>query len=143
MTETVNIKDLNRIFKEIRRNFIWTADDEHELHYDGKVITLNDHWGLMQPDARGILRGDCEDFSLYCSKQLKEQLKIRKARRKLTYCKTETGEGHMILCVRLDDDEYVFDNRQRKLTTLPRLKRAGYSDFARPNGPINGPWTEI
>ena len=136
-------KDLDKIFHEVRENFIWIADEDHELHYDGKVVTLNDHWGLMQPDARGTLRGDCEDFCLYCSKQLKEKLSIPKSKRKLTYCKTESGEGHMILAVLDEDTEYVFDNRQRRLTTLKKLTRAGYSDFARPHGPINGPWTAI
>lgn len=134
-------KQLEKIFFDVRKNFIWTADDQHELHYDGKVITLNEHWGLMKPDARGTLRGDCEDFSIYCSKLVKEQLQIPKERRLLTYCKTETGEGHMVLTVLGErDEEYVFDNRQRRLGSLRKLKRAGYRDFARPKGPINGPW---
>ena len=138
-------KELEKIFLDVRKNFIWTADGSHELHYDGKSITLNDHWGLMQPDARGTLRGDCEDFALYCSRRLKDELNIHKSRRHLTYCKTESGEGHMILCVREadSDQEYAFDNRQRRLRTLRALKRAGYTDFARPEGPINGPWLAL
>lgn len=136
-------KEFENIFHDVRNNFIWIADGDHELYYDGKVITLNDHWGLMQPDARGTLRGDCEDFCLYISKRLKEKLNIPKSKRKLTYTKTESGEGHMILCVKDNDCEYVFDNRQRQLTTLQKLKSAGYNDFARPQGPINGPWLSI
>lgn len=141
--KTIGKRELERLFFKVRNNFIWTADDEHELVYDGKVIRLNDHWGLMTPDARGILRGDCEDFCLYISKLLKTELSIPKSKRKLTYCKTESGEGHMILTVKSNESEYVFDNRQRRLTTLNSLKRAGYSDFARPHGPINGPWVQI
>lgn len=69
-------KDLANIFYNVRKNFTWTANNEHVLQYDGKVIKINEHWGLMQPDARGNLRGDCEDFSPFCSKRLKEELRI-------------------------------------------------------------------
>lgn len=134
---------LEKIFYDVRKNFIWTADDKHDLSYDGKKVTLGDYWGLMIPDARGILRGDCEDFCLYISKRLKDDLNIPKSKRFLTYCTTETGEGHIILCVKADGREYVFDNRQRRLKTLRDLKRAGYGDFARPHGPINGPWISL
>lgn len=134
---------LQKIFYAVRKKFIWTADDSHELNFNGQTITLKDHWALMEPDKHGILRGDCEDFSLYCSKIIKQELDIPHSRRRLTYCKTEIGDGHMILCVTVDDKDYVFDYRQRRLTTLRRLKRSGYSDFAQSAGSIDQPWERI
>ncbi len=140
-------KDLEKIFFTVRKNFIWTADDTRELSYKGQTLSLADDWKLMQPNAHGILKGDCEDFCLYCSKVIKEQLNIPKSQRLLTYCKTESGEGHMILVVNdtMGDqqNEYVLDNRQRRISTLRKLKRSGYRDFARPEGPVNGPWHMI
>lgn len=136
-------KELDKVFQEVRRNFIWTTDTEHELYYDGKVIKMREHWGLMRPDVRSALRGDCEDSSLYCSKLLKEELRIPKSKRKFTYCQTEIGEGHMVQFVKDGDGEYVFDNRQSWLVTLWALERSGYRNFAKPNGPVNGPWHPI
>ena len=131
------------IFRDVRNNFIWRPDDEREIEWNNGKLIIKDIWQLMQPDSNGVLRGDCEDFSLYCSKMIKKILEIPKEYRKLTYCETETGEGHMVLVVYIDDRDYVFDNRQRKLTSLRKLKRSGYKDFAQPDGPINSVWREI
>lgn len=134
---------LEDIFHEVRNKFIWTADPLTELTWKGEIILMKEHWGLMEPDENGILRGDCEDFALYCSKIVKKILEVPKKYRKLTYCQTETGEGHMVLTVYSGDSHYVFDNRQRRLTTLSKLRRAGYKDFAQPDGPVNGKWSYL
>ena len=139
----MELGDIKDIFHEVRKNFIWTADGKHKVAWRDGFIHVKDQWNLMQPDEKGILRGDCEDFCLYCSKQIKEKFGILKADRLLTYTKTETDEGHCILCVKIGDREYVLDNRQRQVVTLQKLKRSGYSDFARPKGSVAGPWLPL
>lgn len=131
------------IFFAVKNNFIWTADEEHELNWNGKIVKMKEHWDLMVPDANGTLRGDCEDFALYCSRMVKKILEIPKEYRRLTYCQTETGEGHMVLTVYVGDANYVFDNRQRTLTTLNKLKSAGYKNFAQPDTVITGNWSKV
>jgi predicted transglutaminase-like cysteine proteinase len=134
---------LKRIFDTVHDNFIWKADRRHELTWREGTIKLKDHWDLMEPDENDVLRGDCEDFALYCSKMIRQQLNIPKEDRKLTYCLTETKEGHMVLSVTHEGKNYVFDNRQRKLTTLNKLKRSGYKHFAQPETTIIGKWVYI
>ena len=134
---------LNKIFKTVLNNFIWMADGPYKVEWRGGNLIIKDHWDLMEPDERDVLRGDCEDFCLYCSKLLKEHLEIPKAQRLLTYTEDELGGGHMILCIKDGDNEYVFDNRQRQVTTLSKLKRIGYKNFARPEGSVAGPWKHI
>lgn len=131
------------IFFAVKNHFIWTADEEHELNWNGKIVKMKEHWDLMVPDANGTLRGDCEDFALYCSRMVKKILEIPKEYRRLTYCQTETGEGHMVLTVYVGDANYVFDNRQRTLTTLNKLKAAGYKNFAQPDTVITGNWSKV
>lgn len=136
-------RDFEKTLSEVRNNFIWVVEQGHSIVWDGQYITLNDHWGLMQPDSRGVLRGDCEDFCLYVSKKLKEKFNISKYNRDLVFCETETGEGHMVLRVISKGVEYVFDNRQRGLATLISLYGGGYKNFAKPDGPINGKWSKL
>lgn len=135
--------DLKKIFNNVRNSFIWTADGPYKTQWKGGSLTIKDHWELIEPDKNGILRGDCEDFCLYISKVLREKLNIPKSQRLLTYSETETGEGHMILCVVVEGKEFVFDNRQRVITTRQKLKRAGYKSFARPVGSVAGPWKHL
>ena len=136
MTNTVSKSDIAQIFYDVLHNFIWTADPEVTVTYNGKEITFKDKWIRMVPDMNGVLRGDCEDFCLYCSNMLAVFTGLDIKKRKLTYCVTESGEGHMIL----EADGWVLDNRQRRLTTIRKLKRDGYRDFAQPVGPITGRW---
>lgn len=127
---------INEIFQDVRSHFIWRPDPEWEIQYKDGTLKIKDHWDLMEPDENGTLRGDCEDFALYCSKMCKEQLGISKKNRTLTFCRTETGEGHMVVEIL----GYILDNRQRTLTTIQKLKSSGYRDFAQPVGPVNGKW---
>jgi len=136
-------REFEAIFQAIKKNFIWDTSHEHSILMQGKRITLNDHWGLMVPDKNGILRGDCEDFCLCLSKILNNEFDIPKSDRTLTFCQSETARGHIVLSVNYKGDNYVFDNRQRHLTSLIELKNAGYGLFAQPDGPINGPWNRI
>lgn len=129
-------EEFKDIFYEVRNSFVWTADEETEIEWLDGTIKIADQWKYMEPDQNGVYRGDCEDFCLTIDKIIKERLNIPLSERKLTYCVTETGEGHMILEVQ----GQVFDNRQRKLTTLKKLKSAGYKKFAQPVDKVNGRW---
>ena len=54
------------------------------------------------------LIGDCEDFALWCRQELAQ----RGIASDLVFCRTETGEGHLVCSV----DGWVLDNRHRFVT---------------------------
>lgn len=141
----MTVDDLEAIRHEVSEAFTWTADGDVTYVNDaGDTINFADDWKLMEADKDGNLRGDCEDHALYCSKLIKERHEIPRVRRILTYCVTETGEGHMVLEVRVGGRGYVIDNRYKtRLMSLIRLKRAGYTRFMQPLGSIAGKWREV
>ncbi len=76
------------------------AHGQHEYRFDRDQYGVSEHWAAD-------LAGDCEDFALWCRGQLDQQGLAAD----LVYCKTETGEGHLVLHV----SGWILDNRHRWL----------------------------
>lgn len=85
-------------------------DDAHAGHTyvpDAQQFGQQEFW---QP---GLI-GDCEDFALWCRAALKERHALDAD---LIFCRTETGEGHLVLC----RDGFVLDNRHPYVTRRDAL----------------------
>lgn len=105
-------KKLKKIHGQIKRGFRWTSDIEAHRQMD--------HWQIP-PDLDDI-RDDCDGFALAC-RYVCDQAGIKS---RLVWCKTEGGEGHLVLAV----DNYILDNREWGVTTKARLERKGYKWIA-------------
>jgi predicted transglutaminase-like cysteine proteinase len=68
---------------------------------------LPEHWA---PE----LVGDCDSFALWC----RDQLKSHGIETSLVYCRTETGEGHLVCSTA---DGWVLDNRHAWVTRRDAL----------------------
>lgn len=84
----------------------------HFVYVPDKVLHPDcfDHW-MSHADAveaGEIFKDDCDGFAMTCA-ELLIRTGVDKEKTRLTMCKTETGEGHLV-CV---CDGWVLDNRQR------------------------------
>ena len=68
----------------------------HSYVSDKAQYGINEYWVSS-------LVGDCEDFSIFCREDLKQQ----DIDSDLVYCKTETNEGHLVVHV----EGWILDNR--------------------------------
>jgi predicted transglutaminase-like cysteine proteinase len=127
----MNKRLLEALHKDVLSHFRWTADKV--LH--GKL----ESWDVPEPDERGIITGDCDDFVLYCHQRL-AAAGVAEADMWPVTCRDEMGEWHVILAVQLGGETFALDNRQRRLVTLRDLDDAGYGPFYRPAGAIDRPW---
>ena len=108
---------------DILQGVLDKAHQGHEYVSDKKQYGISEHW------AEGLV-GDCEDFSLWCRERLKEQ----GIESDLVYCKTETGEGHLVCSV----EGWILDNRH------PWLMRRDDLDYKWLRiGKPDGTWYEI
>lgn len=92
------------------KNLQKVLDEAHEGHkYIRDIDQYNkrEHWELG-------LKGDCEDFALWCRKRLLDLYNIESD---LIYCKTETGVGHLVISV----DGWILDNRHKWVTSRDKL----------------------
>ena len=101
-------------------------DKAHQGH---EYISDQEKHGVPE-DWRAELVGDCDSFSLWCRERLKEQ----GIESDLVYCKTETGEGHLVCSV----EGWILDNRH------PWLMRRDDLDYKWLRiGKPDGTWYEI
>jgi len=84
-------KILDEVFEQAKARHVYTKD---KAQYN-KL----DHW-------RPKLKGDCEDFALWCDSEL---IKRGIDDGEYVLCYTETNECHLVLSVK----GYILDNRQR------------------------------
>ena len=82
-----------------------------------------EHWQL------GLV-GDCEDFALWC----RHELELLGVRSDLVFCRTETGEGHLVCSVQ----GYILDNRHKWVMRRDDLPYTWIS-----LGKPDGTWLEI
>ena len=105
-------KRANKIFKRVKRGFVWTSDIEAQ----GRI----EHWQIP-PDIDQI-KDDCDGFALACRFLCDEKgIKSR-----LILCITAAGEGHLVLAV----GNYILDNTQWSIQTKSKLERKGYKWIA-------------
>lgn len=87
---------LQDIHKRIKDRFVYKSD----ISVWGK----SEHWERYdQIPEVGLIIGDCDCFALACRRECRKQ----GISSRLVYCKTETGEGHLVLSA----DIYILDNR--------------------------------
>ena len=86
------------MLKDTLQSVLELAHSQHEYRYDIDQYGKIEHWEV------GLV-GDCEDFALWCRQQLDDY----GIPSDLVYCKTETGEGHLVLHVY----GWILDNRHR------------------------------
>ena len=102
-------------------------DDAHAGHAyvsDEEKHGLREHWELG-------LEGDCEDFALWCRRELRDRYGIESD---LVFCRTETGTGHLVVSV----DSWILDNRHRWVKRRDDLPYE-WIKLGKPNGT----WYEI
>lgn len=88
---------------------------------DPQNYGVPDYWTEVR--GRGI--GDCEDYAL-TKRRLLLEAGVSHDVIFFDVCLDETGQGHAVLRVRLDDTDVVLDNRQPSLATPADLRTIGY-----------------
>lgn len=93
------LETLKRVHLAELERFIYVPDAEQ--------FDMIEHWPGEDtiPDPPAVFKDDCDGFALACRKHLKK-LEIPSD---LVFCKTETGEGHLVCSV----EGWILDNRQR------------------------------
>jgi len=109
------LKQLQAVLDRAHRGHVYVGD--RVLHQ------VAEHW------AAGLI-GDCEDFALWCRRELAEQ----GIASDLILCRTEAGEGHLVCSV----DGYILDNRHKWVMRRDDLRYAWLSA-----GAPDGTWRRI
>lgn len=94
------------------------AQRKHQYVSDEKQHGVPEYWEIS-------LAGDCEDYALWCRKELKR----RGIESDLVVCYTETGEAHMVCSV----DGWILDNRHRNVRRRDDL-RYTWVGLGKPDG---------
>lgn len=107
---------LSRIHRKVIKVFEYTTDKEQ--------YGISEKWSVPPEYSTGMtFKGDCDDFAMMCRKLCREH-GIDNSR--LVVCRTETGEGHLVLEV----TGYILDNRSLQLETKDSLTDKGYTWLA-------------
>lgn len=101
----------------------------NKAHAGHRYIEDQDQYGVEEYWTID-LRGDCEDFALWCRQELKK-IGIES---NLILCKTENGEGHLVC----DVEGWILDNRHYHVMPKNRLEYT-WLKLGRPDGR----WYEI
>ena len=112
------VNELHQIFEHVKNRFTFTPQDV-------------ERWASAE-ELTGEVSSDCNDFALAC----RAACRAAGIESRLVYCKTETGEGHLVLSCA----GWILDNRQRQVVSRARLsyewlKISGYEP--------GDPWREI
>lgn len=108
---------LNKVFNE--------AIKEHTYILDEKQYGVPDYW-------KPSLKGDCEDFSLWCREKLLLDYGIESD---LVICVTETDEYHCVCSV----SGWILDNRMKKVKNRDDMINYKWLFIGKPDGK----WFEI
>jgi len=82
--------------REVLQSVLDRAHRGHEYRTDKELYDKREHWTVN-------LEGDCEDFALWCRRELVKQ----GIESDLVFCKTESGAYHLVCSV----DGWILDNR--------------------------------
>ena len=120
------VDDAFEIFDRVKDGFVYTKDmDQYGFREDWRFPTDFDN-----------VVGDCDDFAIACRALLKENGHDCR----LLYCKTETGEGHLICAV----GKLALDNRMKYPVELTYLSKSRNYDMISVSGLNPGdPWHNI
>lgn len=91
------------ILRQVQR----AAQRGHTYVDDKKQYGVPEHWDIS-------LKGDCEDYALWC----REELKKHGIASDLVVCFTETGEAHLVCSV----EGWILDNRYKTVRRRDDLK---------------------
>lgn len=78
-----------------------------------------DVWSLPQPDPKGRLAGDCEDYVL-AKREALLRAGVAERRLSIALAHTPQGEEHAVLLVAFPDADYVLDNRDSRVLEWSR-----------------------
>lgn len=95
-----------------------------DITYASDILTsgVPEYW----EEHRGPALDDCDGYML-SKRLLLRDAKVPDEDIFLESCLTETGEGHAVLRVRLEDNtDVILDNRQQSLETPASLRQIGY-----------------
>jgi predicted transglutaminase-like cysteine proteinase len=106
---------LEEVFQEAKAGHTYLSDLEKH--------GISEHWAAE-------LEGDCDSFALWCRDKLKEH----GIDSDLVYCKTEKGDGHLVLSVK----GWVLDSRHKWVMRRDDLDYTWISI-----GKPGGSWREI
>ena len=122
---------MQAIFDKVIADFIYTPDREQ--------FNLRDYWASHAEEVeQGVVwKDDCDGFAITCAELL---AKAGYDKVSLIYCKTETGDGHLVCGVADNGDTYILDNRQRKVWSWSLIKYQWVSQMLISDP---GTWREI
>lgn len=101
--------------------------------YDKDKFGVTEYWDV--PENLDRVVDDCDGFAMACRVALTE----KEIPNRLIYCKTETGEGHLVCAV----GNFILDNRYPKVKTKFELDNAGYEWIATSGFKRGDPWRQI
>ncbi len=140
---------LNRDGRLILDSTAWNAIKDVQKSGNAQIrwVSDQDTWGQQEKWAFPKETGrtsveDCDGFTLW---------KMRELMRRgfpagvllFTICRTETGEGHAVLCVATDHGDYLLDNRYARVMSYDDMLRQGYKFLYRSKGKLTGRWDKI
>lgn len=112
----------------------WTSDKA--------VWGVEEKWAFPKDSGRKSIE-DCDGFTLWKMRELLSR-GFPAACLRFTIVRTETGEGHAILCIATDRGDYLLDNRYDRVMSYDDLKRIGYRFIYRSKGgKLTGRWDKI
>jgi predicted transglutaminase-like cysteine proteinase len=98
-------------------------------------VTDKDHWGVIDDWGFPVeAMGDCEDIQLLKRRYLIEAGVPRRAL-PMTVVLDELGEGHAVLTVRTDQEDFILDNKN---SIVKRWDRTGYTFIKREGDAATG-----
>jgi predicted transglutaminase-like cysteine proteinase len=113
----------------VKNCFIYESD----LKNYGKNEDWRSHADAVRKQE--YFKDDCDGFALTCAELLMEQ-GISKQKIKLIYCKTETGEQHLVCGVDVNDPDfgetiYICDNRNETMRSIQEMPKYEWQKFMR------------
>lgn len=130
-----NWKIITDVQKEATRSIQWRSDKD--------VWGVLEKWDFPRDSGRYMVE-DCDGISLWkmrelISKGIPEEVLL------LTICRTETNEGHAVLCITTDRGDFILDNREVNVVGYDFLKSKGYRFLyrSRIGGKLTGSWDRI
>lgn len=130
----MDTRDLQQLQNKMHRLFIYRHDD--------KNYGVPEHW---QSHAQSLkenrqFQDDCDGFAFTVCETLINQ-GAQPSQVKFIICETETGEGHAVAGITLNDTTWILENRFREIydwNTRTDYQWRYYMNFAEP-----GQWYQI
>lgn len=116
---------LSDIHQRVLAGFKYTDDKDQ--------FGMDEHWHL--PEDVDNVTGDCDDFAIACRSLVRDL----DCATRLAICMTETGEWHLVCTA----NEYVLDNRQRRVYSREELEYKGYKFHYVSGLEAHDPWEKL